>query len=58
MKHLRTVGDVMTDVVIAVGPDSPVKEMVESMRRWRISALPVLVGDGRVAAWFPRPICW
>ncbi|MFF3459573.1 CBS domain-containing protein [Streptomyces sp. NPDC002730] len=49
MKHLRTVGDVMTHAVIAVGPDEPIKEMVESMRQWRISALPVLMGDGRVA---------
>lgn len=48
MKQLRTVDDVMTHAVIAVGPDAPVKEIVESMRRWRISALPVLVGDGRV----------
>ncbi|WP_406264036.1 CBS domain-containing protein [Streptomyces sp. NBC_00191] len=49
MTQLRTVGDVMTHAVIAVGPDAPIKEMVESMRQWRISALPVLMGDGRVA---------
>lgn len=48
MKHLHTVGDVMTHAVIAVGRDAPFQEIVENLRKWRISALPVLVGDGRV----------
>ncbi len=48
MKHLHTVGDVMTHAVIAVGREAPFKEIVESLQHWRISALPVLAGDGRV----------
>ncbi|PYC82634.1 hypothetical protein C7C46_09740 [Streptomyces tateyamensis] len=48
MKHLHTVGDVMTHAVIAVGRDAPFEEIVENLRNWRISALPVLGGDGRV----------
>ncbi|GAA1248486.1 CBS domain-containing protein [Kitasatospora nipponensis] len=47
MQH-RTVGDVMTHAVIAVGRDAPFQEIVEHLRTWRISALPVLAGDGRV----------
>ncbi|MEE1803521.1 MULTISPECIES: CBS domain-containing protein [unclassified Streptomyces] len=43
------VSDVMTRPVVAVGPDAGFKEMVETMGRWKVSALPVLVGDGRVA---------
>ncbi|MDH6115485.1 CBS domain-containing protein [Kitasatospora sp. MAP12-15] len=48
MKHPHTVGDVMTHAVIAVGRDAPFQEIVENLRQWRISALPVLAGDGRV----------
>ncbi|GGT61555.1 CBS domain-containing protein [Streptomyces atratus] len=48
MKHLRTVDDVMTHAVISVNRRAPFKEIVETMRRWRISALPVLSDEGRV----------
>ncbi|WP_405714236.1 CBS domain-containing protein [Streptomyces xanthophaeus] len=49
MKHLRTVDDVMTHAVISVDRGTPFKDIVEAMRQWRISALPVLSEDGRVA---------
>ncbi|MFI7317078.1 CBS domain-containing protein [Streptomyces venezuelae] len=44
----RTVSDVMTQTVIAVGRDAPFKEIVELMAQWKVSALPVLAGEGRV----------
>ncbi|MFI5675527.1 CBS domain-containing protein [Streptomyces cellulosae] len=44
----RTVSDVMTRTVIAVGRDAPFKDIVELMDRWKVSALPVLEGEGRV----------
>ncbi|MFE1172874.1 CBS domain-containing protein [Streptomyces sp. NPDC058773] len=43
-----TVGDVMTRAVVAVGQEASFKEVVETLERWRVSALPVLAGDGRV----------
>ncbi|GAA2675971.1 CBS domain-containing protein [Streptomyces aculeolatus] len=42
------VSDVMTQTVVAVGPEASFKEIVAAMRKWRVSALPVLEGDGRV----------
>ncbi|MEV7202511.1 CBS domain-containing protein [Streptomyces griseoluteus] len=45
----RTVGDVMTCTVAAVGPHAPFKEIVRLMQDWRVSALPVIEGEGRVA---------
>ncbi|MEU7033702.1 CBS domain-containing protein [Streptomyces sp. NPDC046237] len=48
MKHPRTVDDVMTHAVIAARLDAPVKEIVQSMRRWGVSAVPVLSSEGRV----------
>ncbi|MFH7594138.1 CBS domain-containing protein [Streptomyces racemochromogenes] len=48
MKHLRTVDDVMTHAVISVGQDTAFKDVVEALRMWNVSALPVLAGDGRV----------
>ncbi|WP_327365568.1 CBS domain-containing protein [Streptomyces sp. NBC_01217] len=48
MKHLRTVDDVMTHAVVSVNRKATFKEIVETMRQWRISALPVLSDDGRV----------
>ncbi|MFH8516272.1 CBS domain-containing protein [Streptomyces gelaticus] len=48
MKHLRTVDDVMTHAVITVDRGAPFKDIVEAMRRWRISALPVISDEGRV----------
>ncbi|MEU8912675.1 MULTISPECIES: CBS domain-containing protein [Streptomyces] len=43
-----TVGDVMTRPVVAIGQEAPFKEIVETMERWQVSALPVLAGEGRV----------
>ncbi|MFC8358517.1 CBS domain-containing protein [Streptomyces griseorubiginosus] len=43
-----TVSDVMTHTVVAVGRDAPFKEIVELIDQWKVSALPVLVGEGRV----------
>ncbi|GGV95062.1 hypothetical protein GCM10015535_61710 [Streptomyces gelaticus] len=48
MKHLRTVDDVMTHAVITVNRGAPFKDIVEAMRQWRISALPVISDEGRV----------
>ncbi|MFD7475276.1 pyridoxamine 5'-phosphate oxidase family protein [Streptomyces sp. NPDC059837] len=42
------VGDVMTRAVVAVGRETLFKDIVERIGRGRISALPVLEGDGRV----------
>ncbi|MBK3624367.1 CBS domain-containing protein [Streptomyces sp. MBT49] len=42
------VSDVMTHTVAAVGRRATFKEIVRLMRDWRISALPVLEGEGRV----------
>lgn len=49
MKQLRTVEDVMTHAVISVDRRAPFEEIMEAMRQWRISALPVLSEEGRVA---------
>ncbi|MEV4974552.1 CBS domain-containing protein [Streptomyces scopuliridis] len=42
------VGDVMTHTVIVVGPQAGFKEMVETLEKCKVSAMPVLEGDGRV----------
>ncbi|MEU5302695.1 CBS domain-containing protein [Streptomyces noursei] len=42
------VGDVMTQTVVAVGQGARFKEIVETMEQWKVSALPVLAGEGRV----------
>ncbi|GAA2244413.1 MULTISPECIES: CBS domain-containing protein [Kitasatospora] len=47
-KRWDTVGEVMTHAVIAVGRDTSFQEIAEILQRWRISAAPVLTGDGRV----------
>ena len=44
----RTVGDVMTRAVVAVGREAPFKDVTRNMREWGVSALPVLEADGRV----------
>ncbi|MFD5538738.1 CBS domain-containing protein [Streptomyces sp. NPDC127079] len=44
----HTVGDVMTRGAVAVGRDAPFKDVVSLMDQWKVSALPVLEGDGRV----------
>ncbi|MBD0842158.1 MULTISPECIES: CBS domain-containing protein [unclassified Streptomyces] len=42
------VSDVMTHTVIAVGSEATFKEIVELLDQWKVSALPVLAGEGRV----------
>lgn len=42
------VSDVMTHTVAAVGGRAPFKEIVQLMQDWRVSALPVIEGEGRV----------
>ncbi|MFE9451789.1 CBS domain-containing protein [Streptomyces sp. NPDC006739] len=42
------VSDVMTHAVVAVGRKARFKDIVERMEQWKVSALPVLEGDGRV----------
>ncbi len=44
----HTVSDVMTQTVVAVGRDAPFKEMIGLMAQWKVSAVPVLEGEGRV----------
>ncbi|MEW2582943.1 CBS domain-containing protein [Streptomyces virginiae] len=48
MKHLRTVDDVMTHAVISVDRGTAFKDIVETLRMWRVSALPVLSEGGQV----------
>ncbi|WP_438295501.1 CBS domain-containing protein [Streptomyces sp. HUAS TT7] len=43
-----TVSDVMTHTAVAVGRKASYKEIVEVMHEWKVSALPVLEGEGRV----------
>ncbi|MGY4967861.1 CBS domain-containing protein [Streptomyces nigrescens] len=43
-----TVSDVMTQTVVAVGQEALFKEIVATMEQWKVSALPVLAGEGRV----------
>ncbi|WP_460072873.1 CBS domain-containing protein [Streptomyces sp. YKOK-I1] len=42
------VSDVMTQTVVAVGRDAPFKDIVRTMEQWKVSAMPVLEGEGRV----------
>ncbi|MHB9757692.1 CBS domain-containing protein [Streptomyces sp. BYX5S] len=42
------VSDVMTHTVVAVGREATFKEIVRTLEQWRVSALPVLEGEGRV----------
>ncbi|HEY5836339.1 CBS domain-containing protein [Streptomyces sp.] len=44
----RTVSDVMTRAVVALGRGASFKEIVRTMEQWKVSALPVLEGEGRV----------
>jgi CBS domain-containing protein len=44
----HTVSDVMTHSVAAVGRDAPFKDVVTLMEERKVSALPVLEGEGRV----------
>lgn len=43
-----TVGDVMTRTVVAVAPDAQFMEIVAAMEQWKVTALPVVEGEGRV----------
>ncbi|MFE9120450.1 CBS domain-containing protein [Streptomyces sp. NPDC007172] len=43
-----TVSDVMTHTAVAVGRKASYKEIVEVLHQWKVSALPVLEGEGRV----------
>ncbi|MFJ6632833.1 CBS domain-containing protein [Streptomyces sp. NPDC091376] len=44
----HTVDDVMTTTVVAVAPDARFKEVVATLERWKVTAVPVLEGEGRV----------
>ncbi|MGQ4425112.1 CBS domain-containing protein, partial [Streptomyces violaceoruber] len=44
----RTVNDVMTHTAVAVGPEAPFKDIIALLDQWKVSALPVLEGEGRV----------
>ncbi|AZM87919.1 CBS domain-containing protein [Streptomyces sp. W1SF4] len=44
----HTVSDVMTHTAVAIGREASYKEIVELMHQWKVSALPVLEGEGRV----------
>ncbi|MFB7169982.1 CBS domain-containing protein [Streptomyces sp. NPDC056254] len=43
-----TVADVMTAKVIAVTPDTGFKDIAAAMERWKVTAIPVIEGEGRV----------
>ncbi|MFG2295851.1 CBS domain-containing protein [Streptomyces sp. NPDC048603] len=43
-----TVADVMTTEVIAVTPSTGFKDIAGAMERWKVTALPVVEGEGRV----------
>ncbi|MFD5890647.1 CBS domain-containing protein [Streptomyces sp. NPDC060334] len=43
-----TVSDVMSHSAIAIGREASYKEIVELLHEWKVSALPVLEGEGRV----------
>ncbi|MFE0653506.1 CBS domain-containing protein [Streptomyces sp. NPDC059534] len=43
-----TVADVMTRKVVAVQPGAEFKEIVAAMERWKVTAVPVIEGEGRV----------
>lgn len=42
------VSDVMTHTVAAIGRGARFKEIVQMMQEWKVSALPVMEGEGRV----------
>jgi CBS domain-containing protein len=47
-RNRETVADLMTHGVVAVGRDAGFRETAGTLRTWRVNALPVLAGDGRV----------
>lgn len=52
-----TVSDVMTRTAVAIGSRASYKKIVELMSEWKVSAVPVLAGDGRVVGVVSKPIC-
>ncbi len=44
----HTVSDLMTRAAVAVGGQASYKDIVTLVHQWKVSALPVLAGDGRV----------
>ncbi|MFE0385312.1 CBS domain-containing protein [Streptomyces bungoensis] len=48
MDGTPTVNDVMTRTVVALRTGAAFKDIVRTLRDWRVSALPVLDGEGRV----------
>ncbi|MFE5806094.1 CBS domain-containing protein [Streptomyces sp. NPDC056491] len=48
MKHLRTVDDVMTHAAVSIDRGTAFKDIVEALRMWNVSALPVLSEEGLV----------
>lgn len=44
----HSVSDVMTHTAVAIGREASYKEIVELMQQWKVSAVPVLEGEGRV----------
>ncbi|WP_329612755.1 BON domain-containing protein [Streptomyces brevispora] len=42
----HSVRDVMTHTAVAIGRDAGYKEIVELIEQWKVSALPVLAGEG------------
>ncbi|WP_327130471.1 CBS domain-containing protein [Streptomyces sp. NBC_01343] len=48
MKHLRNAEDVMPHAVISVHRRTAFEDVVEALRTWNVSALPVLAQDGQV----------
>ncbi|MGC5005374.1 CBS domain-containing protein [Streptomyces sp. NBC_00353] len=43
-----TVNDVMTKTVVTITPDAEFKEIAAAMEQWKVTALPVVEGEGRV----------
>ncbi|MGR3867449.1 CBS domain-containing protein [Streptomyces graminifolii] len=43
-----TVNDVMSHTVVAIGSEASFKQIVELLGEWKVSAVPVLAGEGRV----------
>ncbi|MGW2670182.1 CBS domain-containing protein [Streptomyces sp. NPDC001272] len=43
-----TVADVMTTKVVAITPGTGFKDIAAAMERWKVTALPVVEGEGRV----------
>ncbi|MFF7728784.1 CBS domain-containing protein [Streptomyces sp. NPDC008001] len=44
----RTVDDVMSHTVVAVSQTASYKEIAKTLAEWKVSAMPVLAGEGRV----------